>query len=96
MNTRIILKDYAEEKQPKLLLLNSEKKNWRLYWNVKKEPANQAGEEEETAEQWSANYVPQPWQSDIVSDVESAPGDFRNLLSELGLSNEEIEGIIDE
>ncbi len=48
------------------------------------------------AEQWSANYVPQPWQGDLVSNTEPAPGDFRNLLSELGLSNEEIEGIIDE
>ena len=92
MNTRIILKDLADERQPRLQLLNSKKRNWRLYWNVQKEPGN-PGEEKE---QWTADHVPQTWQQDVISEERPSPEAFRPLLKELGLTDNEIEDIINE
>lgn len=97
MITQTILKDYAGTRQPRLQLLSEEEMNWRLYWNVQKEPETQGQDPESAAsEQWSADYVPQSWQSDVISDIEPDPSAFRSLLSELNLSDEEIDAIIDE
>lgn len=93
MNTQIILKDSADTKQPKLQLLSSEKKNWRLYWNVQSE---QVMGEDAPKEQWTADYAPQAWQEDVISLQRPSPEVFRPLLQELGLSDNETEGIINE
>lgn len=92
MNTRIILKDSADGKQPRLQLLSSKKRNWRLYWNARREQGNP----EEGKEQWTADYVPQTWQQDVISEDEPSPEAFLALLEELGLNEDEIEVIIDE
>lgn len=98
MNTQIILKDYAEQMQPKLQLLNKEKKNWRLYWNRQKElPDTTNGPELEPGqEQWSADFAPQTWQNDVVSEVVPEHAIFTETLRELGLSDIEIDGAINE
>ena len=76
MNTQIILKDYAEEMQPKMQLLNKEKKNWRLYWNRQKELPDPTDDTDSAKEQWSADFAPQTWQNDIISDIMPEPALF--------------------
>ena len=83
MITQTILKDYADEKQPKMQLLSCEKKNWRLYYNRHEEPSQQ---EDSTAAQHVADYVPQLWQVDVISEQEPAAQVFIPLLIELGMS----------
>lgn len=86
MITQTILKDYADEKQPKLQLLSCEKKNWRLYYNRHEEPSQQ---EDGTAAQHVADYVPQLWQDDMISEQAPAAQVFVPLLIELGMSEAE-------
>ena len=83
MITQTILKDYADEKQPKLQLLSCEKKNWRLYYNRHEEPSQQ---EDDVTAQHVADYVPQLWQADVISEQEPATQVFIPLLIELGMS----------
>ena len=43
-----------------------------------------------------ADYVPQWWQGDVISDSEPAIADFHDALRELGLSDVDINKIDDE
>lgn len=80
-------KDYADEKQPKLQLLSCEKKNWRLYSNRHEEPSQQ---EDGTTAQHVADYVPQLWQEDVISEQAPDVQLFVPLLIELDMSEIEI------
>lgn len=86
-------KDYADQKQPKLQLLNCEKKNWRLYYNRHEEPSQQ---EYGTTAQHVADYVPQLWQNDVISEHTPDVQLFVFLLIELGLSEVEIDEALNE
>ncbi|NCB43468.1 MAG: hypothetical protein EOM59_12740 [Clostridia bacterium] len=92
MITQTILKDYADEKQPKLQLLSCEKKNWRLYYNRHDEPSQQ---EDDATAQHVADYVPQLWQDDVISEQAPDVQLFVPLLIELGLSEAEANEAVD-
>lgn len=94
MNTQIILKDYAEQRQEKVQLLSRKKNNWRLYWNRQKELADTSEEGGEFNEQWSADFVPQSWQDDVIADELLSTELFEDRLRELGYSEDEIRDIV--
>ena len=93
MITQTILKDYADEKQPKLQLLSCEKKNWRLYYNRHEEPSQQ---DDYATAQHVAYYVPQLWQEDVISEQEPNVQLFASLLVELGIGELEISEALNE
>lgn len=47
-----------------------------------------------TAGQWQADFVPQAWQDDLISDGQPEPDLFTGHLLEYGLTNIDIEIII--
>lgn len=75
--------------QPALQRL-SKHNNWRLCYNQQLIPANG---EEGHEDQWEADFVPQPWQDDVISDELPALDLFVPLLADCGLTVDEIQEI---
>lgn len=90
MTIRNILTDYSNERQPAVQLLDCVHGKWRLYFNQAQMPAV----EENQSAQWQADFVPQLWQADMISETEPAPADFAALLADFGLTEAEIETIL--
>lgn len=64
-----------------------------MYWNRQEELAD-VSEEGESHEQWSADFVPQPWQDDVIADELLSTELFEDRLTELGYSEDEIRDIV--
>jgi len=77
--------------QPALQRLSTHN-NWRLCYNQQLIPSN---DEEGQQDQWEADFVPQPWQNDVISDELPALDLFVPLLADRGLTADEIQEIID-
>ncbi len=78
-------------KQPVLQRLSTHN-NWRLCFNQQFIPANN---EEAREDQWEADFVPQPWQDDVMSEELPGLNLFVPLLADRGLTDQEIQEIID-
>ena len=93
MTTRNILKDFSNDMQPNLQLLDAISRNWRMYFHqtpiIPESPDDADG-------QWQADFVPQTWQADLVSDGEPEASAFVPMLKDWGLTDEEINLILTE
>ncbi|MDD4690078.1 MAG: hypothetical protein PHE51_10075 [Eubacteriales bacterium] len=75
-------------------LLSKKKNNWRLYWNRQKELVEGTEQSGELHEQWSADFVPQSWQNDVIADELLSTELFEDRLRELGYNDVEIRDIV--
>lgn len=75
MGTKLILQDFATERQPIIQQLNPT--SWRKYYNHTTEVGS------DSQEQHVADYVPQPWQGDVMSEQEPESSIFDALITEV-------------
>ena len=73
-------------------MLSEEKKNWRLYFNRREEQSE--GSEGEVKTQYVAEYIPQIWQNDMISQEKPDVTLFIPLLIELGMTESEAEEVL--